>query len=65
MLNAPQNVIAIVLFRRAPQNSSIFHSLPEFAENHVHWFGDATQPSHPFPPPFPFAFQLSQIQGLF
>ena len=45
--------------------SSVLHSLPEFVQTHVHWVSDAIQPSHPLPPPFPFAFNLSQRQGLF
>ena len=32
---------------------------------HVHSVGDAIQPSHPLPPSSPFAFSLSQLQGLF
>ena len=31
--------------------SSILHCLPEFAQIHVHWVGDAIQPSHPLSPP--------------
>ena len=42
----------------------VLHYLLEFAQAHVHWFGDASQPSHPLPPS-PFAFNLSQDQGLF
>ena len=30
--------------------SSDPHYLLEFAQIHVHWFGDAIQPSHPLPP---------------
>ena len=41
------------------------HYLPEFAQTHVHWVGDAIQPSHPLSPPFPPAFSLSYHQGLF
>ena len=41
------------------------HHLPEFAQTHVHWVGDAIQTSHPLLPPFPAAFNLSQDQGLF
>ena len=26
---------------------SVLHSLPEFAQTHVHWVSDAIQPSHP------------------
>ena len=39
--------------------SPVLHYLPEFAQIHVHWVGDAIQPSHPLPPPFPPAFNLS------
>ena len=37
----------------------------EFEQTHVHWVGDAIQPSHPLSPPSPPAFNLSQHQGLF
>ena len=40
------------------------HHLLELAQTHVHWFGDAIQPSHPLSPPSPPAFNLSQHQGL-
>ena len=43
----------------------VYHQLPEFAQTHVHWVGDAIQPSHPLPSPSPPAFNLSQHQGLF
>ena len=45
--------------------SSVFHYLLDFAQTHVHWVGDAIQPSHPLSPPSPPAFSLSQHQGLF
>ena len=38
---------------------------PEFTQIHVHWVGDAIQPSHPLSSPSPPAFNLSQHQGLF
>ena len=28
----------------------VHHQLPEFTQTHVHWVGDAIQPSHPLPP---------------
>ena len=28
----------------------VLHYLPEFAQTHVHWVGDAIQPSHPLSP---------------
>ena len=43
---------------------SVLHYLPEFAQTHVHWVGDAIQPSHPLSSPSP-AFNLSQHQDLF
>ena len=42
----------------------VYHQLPEFTQIHVHWVGDATQPSHPLSSPSP-TFNLSQHQGLF
>ena len=57
-----------------PMNSStpglpVHHHLPEFTQTHVHWVGDATQPSHPLsspspPAPIPTAsgsFPMSQL----
>ena len=43
----------------------VYHQLPEFIQTHVHWVGDAIQPSHPLSSPSPPAFNLSQHQGLF
>ena len=45
----------------------VIHQLPEFTQTHVHWVGDAIQPSHPLSslslsPP---TFNNSQHQGLF
>ena len=39
--------------------------LPEFTQTHVHWVGDAIQPSHLLSSPSPPTFNLSQHQGLF
>ena len=41
------------------------HHLPEFAQTHLHWVGDAIQPSCPLASPSSPAFNLSQHQGLF
>ena len=41
------------------------HQLPDLTQTHVHWAGDAIQPSHPLLSPFPPVFNLSQHQGLF
>ena len=43
----------------------VHHQFPGFTQIHVHWVGDAIQPSHPLSSPFPPAFSLSQHQGLF
>ena len=42
----------------------VHHQLPEFTQTHVHWVGDAIQPSHPLSPSPP-ALSLSQHRGLF
>ena len=31
----------------------VHHHLPEFTQAHIHWVGDAIQPSHPLSYPFP------------
>ena len=41
------------------------HQLPELAQTHVHWVGDAIQLSHPLSSPSPSAFNLSHNQGIF
>ena len=38
----------------------VHHQLPDFTQTHVHWVGDAIQPSHPLSSPSPPAFKLSQ-----
>ena len=43
----------------------VHHQLPECTQTHVHWVGDAIQPSHSLPSPSPPALSLSQHQGLF
>ena len=43
----------------------VLHCLPEFAQTHVHWVGDAIQSSHLLSPTSSLALNLSQHQGLF
>ena len=43
---------------------TVHHHLPELAQTHVRQVSDAIQPSHPLSSPSPFAFNLSQHQGL-
>ena len=55
---------------RDPMNCStpglpIHHHLSEFTQTHVHWVGDAIQPSHPLSSPSPPAPNTSQHQTLF
>ena len=42
----------------------LHHQLPEFMQTHVHWVGDAIQPSHPLSSPSPDP-NPSQHQSLF
>ena len=41
----------------------VHHQLPESTQTHVHWVGDAIQPSHPLSFPSPPALNISQHQG--
>ena len=43
----------------------VHHQHPEFTQTHVHWVGDAIQPSHPLSSPTSPAPNLSQHQSLF
>ena len=42
----------------------VCQQLPEFAQTHAHWVGDAIQPSYPLSSLSPPALNLSQHQGL-
>ena len=44
---------------------SVLYYVLKFTQTHVHWVGDAIQPSHPLWPPSPPALNLSQHQVLF
>ena len=41
------------------------HQLPELAQTHVHWVGNAIEPVPPLLSPSPPSLNLSQHQGLF
>ena len=43
----------------------VHHKLPELTQTHVHWVGDAIQPSHPLSSPSPPAPNPSQHHSLF
>ena len=53
------------LVNRSTSGLPVHHQLPESTQTHVHWVGDAIQPSHPLSSPSPPALNLSQHQGLF
>ena len=50
---------------RSTPGLPVHHQLPESTQTHVHWVGDAIQPSHPLLSPSPPALNLSQHQSLF
>ena len=43
----------------------VHYQLWELTQTHIHWVGDAIQPSHPLLSPFPPTLNPSQHQGLF
>ena len=66
----PSAVAQSCLTFRDPMDCStpglpVHHQLLESTQTHVHWVGDAIQPSHPLSSPSPPALNLSQHQGLF
>ena len=62
-----RSVMSYSLRSHEPQHAglSVYHQLPEFTQTHVHYVGDAVQPSHPLSSPFPPAPNPSQHQSLF
>ena len=50
---------------RSTPGLPVHHHLPEFIQTHVHWGGDAIQPSHPLSSPSSPAPNPSQHQSLF
>ena len=49
----------------AAHQASLSNTLPEPTQTHIHWVGDAIQPSHPLSSPSLPALNLSQHHGLF
>ena len=45
---------------RSTPGLPVHHQFPESTQTHVHWVGDAIQPSHPLSSPSPPALNLSQ-----
>ena len=62
-----RSVMSNSLRPHGPQHARlpVHHQLLESTQIHVHWVGNAIQPSHPLSSPSPPAFNLSQHQGLF
>ena len=50
---------------RSTPGLPVHHQLLDFTQTHVHWVGDAIQPSHPLLSPSPPAPNPSQHQSLF
>ena len=48
---------------RSTPGLPVHHQLPEFTQTHVHWVGEAIQPSHPLSSPSPPAFNLWWVLG--
>ena len=60
-----QSCLTLQPMNRSMPGLPIHHQLPEFTQTHVHWVGDAIQPSHPLSSRSSPARNLSQHQGLF
>ena len=68
LFSSVQSLSRVRLF--APMDCStpglpVHHQLQEFTRTHVHWVGDAIQPSHPLSSHSPPVFNHSQHQGFF
>ena len=48
-----RSVVSDSLRPHGLQHARLHHQLPEFTQTHVHWIGDAIQPSHPHYPLLP------------
>ena len=63
-----RSVVSDSLWPHGLQHARLPHPSPTpgaYSQTHVHWVGDAIQPSHSLSSPSPPAFNLSQHQGLF
>ena len=54
----------LLAMNRSTPGLPVHHQLPGLTQTHVHWVGDAIQPSHSLPSPSPPTFNLSQHQSL-
>ena len=68
MFSSVQSLSCVILFvtpwTAACQASLSITNSQSLLKTHVHWVGDAIQPSHPLSSPSPPAFNLFQHQGL-
>ena len=64
-LHEPLSLTLWVPMNRTTPDLPVHHHLPESTQTHVHWVGDAIQPSHLLSSPSPPTFNCSQHQGLF
>ena len=65
MISSVQSLSHVRLFVTpwaAARQASLYITSTEFTQTHVHWVGDAIQPSHPLSSPFPTALNLSQLR---
>ena len=65
LISSVQSLSHVWLCNLSTPGLPVHHQLREFTQTHVHWIGDAIQPSHPLSSPSPPALNLSQHQGLF
>ena len=60
-----KSCLSVIPMDRSTPGFPVFHYLLELVQSHVHWAGDALQPSHPLLSPSPPVINLFQRQGLF
>ena len=60
-----QSCLTLCHMNRSTPGLPVHHQLPESTQTHVHWVGDAIQPSHPLSSVSLPALNLSQHQGPF
>ena len=70
MLSVQFSLVAQSCLTQRPMNCitpgfPVHHQLPELTQTHVHWVGDAIQPSKPLLSPFSFCLQSCPASGSF
>ena len=64
LLNMPTRLVMLGWMNHSTPGLPVHHQLLEFTQIHVHWVGDAIQPSHPLLFPSPPTPNPSQHQSL-